>query len=335
MEFLGARIMVYPRLQKALKSWQNAVLISYILSKSKEEKPGVLVCRIRLLDMAQDIPIASLHTKILELDQKGIGITVKAKKVEGVVKYIICLYKKEFQRFIENGEKTNPKEKPEIDPIFVEKAKQFLKAVSSNRRVVMTAKYVQWPSTFQKIRDLDGIAESRIIDVLDWYCDQLRKGLGTFVPISFCANSFREKFYRIENAMKKELAEEAEKVVLDDREEKWLTTMSKDITDQRLKEDTFPHLVRSLNTYRNYLLEALTEYPVYLDKVFRDPLTVTAGYAMWINKNVGGWPSWSGSLEIFEPGGKHFLRYLQEIMTDKGMCPNKTVWRILDATGTD
>lgn len=335
MEFLGARVMVYPRLQKSLKSWQNAVLISYILSKSKEEKPGVLVCRVRLLDMARDIPTPSLHTKILELDQKGIGITVKAKKIDGVVKYIISIYMKEFQRFIESGEKTVPKEKPETDPIFVEKAKQFLKAVSANRRVVMTAKYAQWPSTLQRIRDLDGIEEPRIIAALDWYCEQLKKGLGPFIPVSYSPMSFRDKFYRIENAMKKEMAEEAEKVVLDDREEKWLTTMSKDITDRRLKEDTFPHLVRSLNVYRNYLLEALVEYPVYLDKVFKDPLTVTAGYAMWINKNVGTWPSWSGSLEIFEPGGKHFLRYVQEIISDKGMCPNKTVWRILDATGTD
>ena len=70
--------------------------------------------------------------------------------------------------------------------------------VESQKKLSKMSNPGTWPEVFGRMMRADKIPWLRISDVLDWYADNICK---QYVPEAFAANSFREKFMRIESAM--------------------------------------------------------------------------------------------------------------------------------------
>ena len=58
----------------------------------------------------------------------------------------------------------------------------------------------QWPNTFRMLRTNNKIPKARIKEVLIWYKHHIGED---YVPVAHCAKTFREKFTRIEDAMRR------------------------------------------------------------------------------------------------------------------------------------
>ena len=68
---------------------------------------------------------------------------------------------------------------------------------------------------------------------------------------------------------------------------------------------------------------------LFLNSLF-NPRVLYTGYAMWIEKESKRWPEWGGDCSIFNPGGKHFDRYLKQTIKQSGMTVTRRLKRILD-----
>jgi hypothetical protein len=78
---------------------------------------------------------------------------------------------------------------------------KLLKAISNKRQINKRSNLKKWIFQFHLLRVQDRIKKQRIKTVLLWYI----KNLGEeFVPAAYSAESFRDKFLRIEDAMKRD-----------------------------------------------------------------------------------------------------------------------------------
>ena len=70
---------------------------------------------------------------------------------------------------------------------------------------------------------------------------------------------------------------------------------------------------------------------LYLESLFSTRVLFT-GYSMWIEKEVTSWEGWKGNLEDFNPGGKHFDRFISYILQRNNMKKTKKLKEVLDGT---
>ncbi len=85
---------------------------------------------------------------------------------------------------------------------YQEIAKELAEIVMSAKNIkVNTAKIKQWGNEIRKLHSVDGIEPSRMRSVLSWYSSNIG---GEYVPIVESGKSFRSKFLRLENAVKRD-----------------------------------------------------------------------------------------------------------------------------------
>lgn len=110
----------------------------------------------------------------------------------------------------EKEKKQTPKETKPVHPRWINFATQLAMAISTGRKVNSKSKISGWAQSFKKLHDTDGIPTLRIRRVLKWYCHQVEKEgdliqeNSKYLPIALSGGAFREKFLRIEDAMKRQ-----------------------------------------------------------------------------------------------------------------------------------
>lgn len=85
-------------------------------------------------------------------------------------------------------------------------------SISAVRGINVSSKLPSWAQSIEKIHRLDGVPIPRLQNVLKWYCTQVRKGdlikdNSSYLPIAYSGTAFREKFLRIEDAMRRARAD--------------------------------------------------------------------------------------------------------------------------------
>jgi len=85
-------------------------------------------------------------------------------------------------------------------------------AISSVRKINITTKLNSWSQAIQKIHTIDGVPIPRLHVVLKWYSSQIRKAdlikdNSSYLPVAYSGGAFREKFLRIEDALKRSRAD--------------------------------------------------------------------------------------------------------------------------------
>jgi len=93
-------------------------------------------------------------------------------------------------------------------PRWIEYATLLKGAIGSVRKVNKTSDTWRWAEALSKLQSVDSYSPRRIRTVLKWYCHQLQKGdlikdNSSFIPIAYSGANFREKFLRIEDAIKR------------------------------------------------------------------------------------------------------------------------------------
>lgn len=86
-------------------------------------------------------------------------------------------------------------------------SKKDIKRANTLRDIILSKRNVQmnirgWPEIFRKLRQINKVSPKRIKRVLKWYARNIG---GEFVPVAYSAQSFREKFTRIEDAMGRQI----------------------------------------------------------------------------------------------------------------------------------
>ena len=79
-------------------------------------------------------------------------------------------------------------------------ASYLLSILRKNRLVRARSKPGKWAIEFEKLNSIDKVKKKRIKRVLLWYCNNIG---GNYIPVVRSARSFREKFDRIEDAIKR------------------------------------------------------------------------------------------------------------------------------------
>jgi len=59
---------------------------------------------------------------------------------------------------------------------------------------------LNWPNTFRKLRTINKVSEARITKVMEWYEENIGDD---YTPVVYSAKSFRDKFSRLEDAIKR------------------------------------------------------------------------------------------------------------------------------------
>lgn len=88
------------------------------------------------------------------------------------------------------------------NPIWEEMATNLRAAIEKTHKVPKSQTPKKWAPYFKKLLTLDGISEVQIKKVLQWYCQALPER-DPYLPIAESGRIFRDKFGRIENAMKR------------------------------------------------------------------------------------------------------------------------------------
>lgn len=182
-----------------------------------------------------------------------------------------------------------------------------------------------WSQEFSRLRDsIPADPEGRITAVLDWYTNLLRLNkciANKRIPEAYCAKSFRDKFDRIEAAMKKDQASHPEVVI---------TPEAQTIADRlcmkawpKGSEGDVPMVVQvSLNNLREFQtkLQNWTKAHwrhanplVNFSKAYVLPEIADVGHFVedwmkWVHGRIKGWDAWEGPLirHVFHPDQKRF-----------------------------
>lgn len=98
-------------------------------------------------------------------------------------------------------------EKEKEHPRWKKFARQLAEAITKVRKVNATSKISGWSKQFKLLYTQDKIEIPRIRKVLQWYCKEL-PGQDKYLPVVYSGATFREKFLRIEDAMKRKAEKE-------------------------------------------------------------------------------------------------------------------------------
>lgn len=81
-------------------------------------------------------------------------------------------------------------------------AKQLHKAISGVRLVPQNTSTRKWGDDMRRLHTTDGFKMEQIEEILSWYCKALKLG-DPYLPVAHCGSTFREKFSRVEAAMRR------------------------------------------------------------------------------------------------------------------------------------
>lgn len=93
-------------------------------------------------------------------------------------------------------------------------ASEFDKIASTKLKEIITSKIninihiASWPNTFRLLRTKDKVSKDRIKRVIKWYARHIGED---YVPVAHSAKAFREKFTRLEEAIKRYEHKEVQK----------------------------------------------------------------------------------------------------------------------------
>lgn len=79
-------------------------------------------------------------------------------------------------------------------------ATKLEEAIQQVKKVNATSKKSQWAKQFELLHTRDGIPIPRIRSVLVWYCIEL-PNQDKYLPVAYSGAAFRQKFFKIEDAM--------------------------------------------------------------------------------------------------------------------------------------
>lgn len=134
-----------------------------------------------------------------------------------VTKVTESLRKQKLSPSTGNNSPSPAKKKPtkkETPSQFIDMARQLALAVQKNTGRAITLGVVkEWARSFRllhdrgvpnegKIAENGKSREQRMQEALDWHCDHMGDG-DRYIPIALCGKTFREKYFRIEAAMKR------------------------------------------------------------------------------------------------------------------------------------
>lgn len=225
--------------------------------------------------------------------------------------------------------------------------KKFITTIHKANKILgePKTKIKPWSKALWSLEKTKKIEKSRIEKVLNWYCQELEKGLLPFTPEAYCGASFRDKFIKIENAMQRNTVNEPDEITYND-----LTSKQKELynsmhiemeSNKRINFDTLPELVILLEKWltktRKYIKSTMNENSytenqtaeLYLKSLFCERVFIKA-YSMHIEAETKNWSKWHGDLVPgFEPGGKHFWKYLKEETRSQGYGGYDTIKEIV------
>lgn len=80
-------------------------------------------------------------------------------------------------------------------------AEKLAEIIRTTKNIKITARKVStWADEIRKLVEVDGVAVERVEQALDWYADNIG---GEFVPVIESGRALRDKFLKLENAMRR------------------------------------------------------------------------------------------------------------------------------------
>lgn len=99
----------------------------------------------------------------------------------------------------EKSSTNSPKKEKNLEYIPI--AERLAQIIQTNKNINITqSKLVSWADPIRKLNTLDKVALPRIEAALDWYSQNIG---GPYIPVIESGNSLREKFIRLEDAIKR------------------------------------------------------------------------------------------------------------------------------------
>jgi len=231
-------------------------------------------------------------------------------------------------------------DKPDIklqNKKWIKPVKHFVEAVEKANKIKVSSIPETWTNDFRLLETQNKVPRKRIIKVLKWYCKNLKKGLPPFTPEAYGGKTFREKFIKIENAMKREAKDKIttfkelskpEQNNHDKMESNFEHSTSVDM-------DSLPGLVNTLSKKLQKMITRVDNVvkdedlqKLYLQSIF-NPQIYFVSYSMWIANEIKTWKEWQGDLNIFSPDEKHFKRFISNILERTGITRSKNIQNIL------
>ena len=214
-----------------------------------------------------------------------------------------------------------------IEPTFDERlAKKLFECLLNKRKIMRSVKINKWSRVFKSIRTEEGIEKPRIKEVLNWYIDHISE---KYIPQAYSAQSFKDKFFKIETAMERNKPKEKIEI-------------TEDATDIYNKLKTYGWPKGSKNDLEEAIQITLNNYRVFLKKhknfikthpedidnndgtftsdglvtfantlnhtVIHSPVVFVTNWFLRINGKITNWPNWGGNLlgMVFEEDSAEF-----------------------------
>jgi len=225
-------------------------------------------------------------------------------------------------------------------PSFETKIAQILNdTITIGGKITRKVSLKRWSSEIRKLRTTDTITKNRIRAVVNWYRIHI---MDKYVPQIYKTTDFREKFIRIEDAMKRDIPEktitevspEAKKVINRISYLSWPKGSSKDlpiIVEQSLNaykpfHNQYRLFLRQIKTKEKIVSEPIKRFSKYLMVELCEPIPFIEGWMKRISNNITGWEEWNGSLfsMSFNPQSKMFNQLGYKWACD--FCGNPTRW---------
>lgn len=224
------------------------------------------------------------------------------------------------------------------EEIWMVMTKQLKSAISSTRKINVTSRAETWQNAFHDLHHVDNVPLDRIQKVLSWYCTHLHQGLGPYTPVAHSGTTFREKFLRIESAMKRDnnpqSSAEPSKIILSEDEKVLYLSLKAEMdgklqTQKGLKELVHKYSVRNQDTTAN-LNKAIRDRSILriYTRLFSSRPFLT-GLLLWAVEETKTWSKWGGDLAIFAPPGKNFDRYVDYLLSRHGLKPAEKIRNLL------
>lgn len=202
--------------------------------------------------------------------------------------------------------------------LFDEKASHKLQKIIQNKiKINKNSQVHKWPDIFRRIRKVDKIDKTRIKNVLNWYSTNIG---GTYIPVAHSASAFRDKFTRLESAMKRdkeinykkeiEISSEAKKISKKLSYLHWPKDSASLLTQTiQITLDNYTKFHKKYNKLDISKYKGCESLYKHLKEVFiKHPEFFTIRWMKDINNKIENWDKWNGDLIklAFNENSKYF-----------------------------
>lgn len=204
---------------------------------------------------------------------------------------------------------------------------QLITALVHHRKIKGQVRRDRWRVHFRRLRQQDEIPKERIQTVLGWYCGHIGE---EFVPLAYSADSFRSKFIRIEQAMKREFGDvtvspTARKIVERLEQLSWPKGSKSQLPKVvQLSLEGYRSFRKSLrgnnddSTLSRFILRRLPSSEVFVREWMED-----------VHRQVAGWADWNGRLNSFVVGPEQSGLHLKCYGLAEEYCGDSDRWNRL------